>query len=278
MVPVFDLNKLSLLLKDFNKLTGIRISVFDIDYNDLISYPENMPPVCSLIRASEKGSAACRKCDRKACELSANQKKMRIYRCHAGFTEVVSPLFFHGILIGYLMIGHFMEYSDIKACQKAVIARCKELELSDDVVLKALEEQKPFTRSHIISAARILQAVSYYVVFEQLATIIDEDMDTRLNHYIESHLDSDLSVPTICRDLNISKSQLYKVSTGLYGGGIATQIRTMRIERAKKLMLENPSMSVADIAAACGFSDSNYFITVFTKETGITPGRFRKLP
>jgi AraC-like DNA-binding protein len=50
----------------------------------------------------------------------------------------------------------------------------------------------------------------------------------------------------------------------------------MRIEKAKKLLRENSEYNVSEIADQCGFCNYNYFITVFRRETGTTPRKYRK--
>ena len=48
-----------------------------------------------------------------------------------------------------------------------------------------------------------------------------------------------------------------------------------RIDEAKRLLEEN-SLSVADIAEVCGFRDPCYFSTIFRKYAGVSPAAFRK--
>jgi len=76
--------------------------------------------------------------------------------------------------------------------------------------------------------------------------------------------------------LKIGKTQLYSLSKQLYGSGIAQKIRDLRIEKARQLLKERPDMSVNAVAEACGFSDYNYFISVFSRLSGKSPARFRK--
>ena len=47
-----------------------------------------------------------------------------------------------------------------------------------------------------------------------------------------------------------------------------------RMEQAKRL-LGNPTMPVADVAAAVGFNDPSYFTRVFKKQEGISPSEYR---
>ena len=66
MITVFDLEKLENLLRDFYKITQIRITVFDADLNELVSYPQSVAPYCKVIRSTAKGLQACVECDRRA--------------------------------------------------------------------------------------------------------------------------------------------------------------------------------------------------------------------
>ena len=42
------------------------------------------------------------------------------------------------------------------------------------------------------------------------------------------------------------------------------------------MLLSDPKQSVGDVCVAVGFEDQSYFIKVFRKYTGVTPGKFRK--
>ena len=48
-----------------------------------------------------------------------------------------------------------------------------------------------------------------------------------------------------------------------------------RVEAAAKLLRSSQGHSITDIAFECGFQSSQYFATVFRRETGRTPGAFR---
>ena len=106
MVSVFDLDQLSKLLKDFYEISHIRITVFDENRKELISCPTKVAPYCGVIRGTLKGMEACMACDRQACEAAAQKHGTYIYRCHAGLTEAVTPLYVREVLVGYLLFGH----------------------------------------------------------------------------------------------------------------------------------------------------------------------------
>ena len=52
MISVFDLEKLRGILKDFYEISHIRITVFDENRNELVSYPTAVAPYCAVIRGS----------------------------------------------------------------------------------------------------------------------------------------------------------------------------------------------------------------------------------
>ena len=60
-----------------------------------------------------------------------------------------------------------------------------------------------------------------------------------------------------------------------FGISINRFLTQTRIEQAKKL-LASTDASVYHIAVACGFPDQSYFSRVFTRETGLPPGKYRK--
>ena len=112
MISVFNTTKLRDLLKDFYQITHIRITVFDENCTEIVSYPDQVVPFCQIVRSSETGRIACASCDQAACNKAASQRTTQIYCCHAGLTEAVTPLIVQDMLVGYLLFGHVFSYPD----------------------------------------------------------------------------------------------------------------------------------------------------------------------
>ena len=55
----------------------------------------------------------------------------------------------------------------------------------------------------------------------------------------------------------------------------AALINQYRLHLAERLLTTQPSLSVTEIAFRGGFEDTSYFIRLFRKEKGITPGKLR---
>ncbi len=60
MISTFNLEKLSSLLQDFYTVTRIRITVFDENFNEIVSYPGQRADFCRLVRPGRKGEGALR--------------------------------------------------------------------------------------------------------------------------------------------------------------------------------------------------------------------------
>lgn len=275
MVSVFDLEQLQSLLQDFHRITNIRITVFDSELNELVSYPENCAAFCSLIRASQQGRAACAKCDRNACAVAARENRTHIYRCHAGLTEAVTPLYVGKVLVGYLLFGHVFGYGSLEEGWEIISRRCSSYPVDMDALKSACGCCTQVSREYIRSAARILHATASHLVQERMATLQEDSTAARLNAYLTAHYTDPITSQILCQKLGIGRSKLYKLSDQLYGCGISQQVRKLRMERAKQLLLDYPEMSIAQIASDCGYGDYNYFITVFSQSAGQSPSAYR---
>lgn len=275
MVSVFDLDQLQSLLKDFHRITNIRITVFDPDLNEVVSYPENCAPFCALIRSSIQGRAACARCDRDACAAAVQGKRTHIYRCHAGLTEAVTPLYVGNALVGYLLFGHVFGYESPETGWEVISRCCSGYPVDPDALREACGSCPHVSKDYIRSAARILHALASHLVQERMATLREDSTAGRLNALLTDRYTQAITAQTLCRELGISRTQLYRLSDQLYGCGIQQQLRKLRMELARQLLLEHPEMRIAEVATRCGYTDYNYFITVFSQFYGRSPGLYR---
>ncbi len=95
-------------------------------------------------------------------------------------------------------------------------------------------------------------------------------------HYIQIHLHEQLSLQQIADAVKISKSYLcrtFKAETGVL---LSDYIQQKRVEEAIYLMTHT-DMTIATISEYLHFSTQSYFISVFKKHYGVTPGLYRKL-
>ena len=84
------------------------------------------------------------------------------------------------------------------------------------------------------------------------------------------------TVELLAKKMTMSKSQLLRKLKALTGLSPKQLIQQVRLKKAKEL-LKNPTLSIADVAYAVGFTDPNYFSKVFKKEVGMKATVFRKV-
>ena len=79
-----------------------------------------------------------------------------------------------------------------------------------------------------------------------------------------------------CADeLNVTPTYIWKILKAERGKTFSEYQEEYKIEEAKKLLQTN--LSVADIANELGYTNAQNFIRFFSKGTGLTPGKYRKL-
>lgn len=277
MRPVFDFDKLNALLRDFYRLTQIRITVFDSGFEELTYVPGTNAPLCTLLRASGAESA-CRECDQAACARAASrgQAGALTYRCYAGLMEAIMPFYVDNTLAGYLILGQALAYPSREEAFVAVERRCRRYGIDPSLLREACDRTPLISEDYFRSATHILHAIASYLTLEKMATLKEDRIAERLDSYIHEHFTEPITAQSLCRQLQIGKTQLYSLSKQLYGIGVAQKIRSLRIEKARQLLSQRPDMRVNDVAEACGFSDYNYFISVFSRLTGESPSRYRR--
>ena len=86
---------------------------------------------------------------------------------------------------------------------------------------------------------------------------------------------ADLSLKSIAKQLNVSPAYFSGLFKKECGCTLTDYVNNMRLERAIKL-LRNGERQIQSIAYESGFQDPNYFIRLFKKYTGMTPGQYRK--
>lgn len=277
MISTFNLAKLQSLLKDLHTLSHIRVTVFDDTFRELVAYPEHIAPICQLIRTDPAAAAQCMRCDKHACETAAGRHTPYTYCCHAGLTESIVPLYLGNIVIGYLLFGHILSYDSHESAWEQIKSCCTNYRIDKDALKTLCYEQPVISQDYINSASHILLAVASYLCMERIAFIHQKDLPVQIDEYINTHYTRQIDVPDICAYFQIGRTSLYEIAKQNYGMGIAEHIRHLRIEHAKKLLADQDDLTIADIASKCGFTDYNYFITVFKRLTGVPPRRYREL-
>lgn len=96
-----------------------------------------------------------------------------------------------------------------------------------------------------------------------------------ITDYIESNLDSPLSLEILSRQAGMSKFHFHRIFSAFTGETLYGFILRLRIEKAATLLLLTDKKNLTDIAFSCGFNDSATFSRAFKKHFGISPSSWK---
>lgn len=121
---------------------------------------------------------------------------------------------------------------------------------------------------------RLLQSQHLVQVRDEQAAGSNQSRLHFVLHHIHEHLTEKIAVDQLCRKAYLSRNDFFKWFKEQFGLTPLDYINKERIKLAKQLLV-NRRYSVTEISYQCGFSDVNYFVRLFRKQEGITPGTYR---
>jgi AraC-like DNA-binding protein len=92
----------------------------------------------------------------------------------------------------------------------------------------------------------------------------------------EIYQDEKLNLSMIADMLALSVHQLSELINTQYGYGFSRFVRQKRVEKAKLLLVDEPTISVLSISLMTGFQSQSNFYSAFKEVTGESPGHYRK--
>ena len=93
--------------------------------------------------------------------------------------------------------------------------------------------------------------------------------------YMKNNLEKEITLEDLAELVHLNKNYLVRLFKETYGQTPIKMLIDMRMERGCDLIV-NTSSSIAEVAAACGYTSAAYFIAEYKKHFGITPLRHRQ--
>lgn len=90
---------------------------------------------------------------------------------------------------------------------------------------------------------------------------------------INEHLPEIRTAKDVAQQLYVSREHLSRAFSREMGITLTRYLTLKRIERAKEYLRDG--LAPEEVCSRCGWGDISYFIAVFRRETGVTPGKFR---
>ncbi|SFP59796.1 AraC-type DNA-binding protein [Variovorax sp. OK605] len=100
--------------------------------------------------------------------------------------------------------------------------------------------------------------------------------ERRAKAFLMAHLAGDVSLAEVARECALSRSHFSKAFKQTTGQTPHAWLVSQRVAAARRLLAQ-PELPIAEIAAACGFSDQSHLTRVFSAHVGTSPARWRRL-
>ena len=136
--------------------------------------------------------------------------------------------------------------------------------------LAYMQKQRPeYRRDALVELARAARAQ-----FGLSKPSEQDDFYDKIVNYVKEHYsDPMLSVESICAHFGRSHNTVYSVVKDRSGEGVLYLINTVRLRRAKELLLQ-PGATVEKAAQAVGLSSALALFRIFKRYEGVTPSHF----
>ena len=92
--------------------------------------------------------------------------------------------------------------------------------------------------------------------------------------FVQENFSQPIGRADVAAFLKLHQNHLSRLFSRFSGHSFNRYLLGIRLDHAVQ-MLEDPTHNISEIARACGFTDTNYFVRCFRKEMGQSPTRFR---
>ena len=155
--------------------------------------------------------------------------------------------------------------------------------LSDSALAGRLADNLP--NAYIIVSTESPELLKLLTpVIQELQTMVAEHTEIRqepplveqmLDYLTANYRNADFSLQQMAFDFRLTPAMLSRYFKNHYGRNINDYLNDMKMERARKLLLET-TLSVYEVGLELGYQGPNSFIRRFKATYGITPGEFRQ--
>lgn len=261
------------ILKDFYTVSGIRISIHDMEFNEIYSYPKEATPFCRCIQQSETVRAACLKNDSDAFNRVKENGQLYVYKCHFGLIEAVAPIYHFGTLAGYIMMGQIKESTD---AANSYILNKAQGPIKDSLTARQMVANiRTIDRNLIDAYINIMTVLAEYITSTNRLFSHNDKLPKMVKEYINKNYASKITLAILSHKFGCCNATLTKTFKKEYGISIMTYLTNLRLSKAEEMIIKSRK-SFKEIAVDCGFYDQNYFSKAFTKNYGLSPKKYRE--
>ncbi len=183
----------------------------------------------------------------------------------------------------FLLIKFFTEFKNISERIFSLpingLKRMKDLYNSTEVELVGQRDGFWPCRSR-----SYLMEILYYIVYTYIEALPSPEADSesgdkaefsKITEYLNEHIEEQITLDTLTKEFNINRNKLNDLFMQQASMTCLNYLLNLRMDLAK-ILLTKTELPISEISSRVGYPDSNYFTKVFSKQTGMTPSKFRK--
>ncbi|MBL8993065.1 MAG: helix-turn-helix domain-containing protein [Spirochaetia bacterium] len=253
-----------------------------VNYEDLAGITDEVPALklrpeqhihhgsfCEF--AKQHGSMPiCGKNKEKSKQVARAKKSGFEGSCPLGVWDLAEPVIWENEVVGVFYLGGFLENAGLLPVSGLTYAGPKLPGITDEkkselrrYALHLSDELKLILDEWIRSGQKLgkKKHADFY-----LRAVLD---------YLETHYQEEASIESLAEILRLHPTYLGKLIRGHFEKSFRELLTDTRLGRAKTLLRARRDLGVTEIAHLTGFTDGNYFSTVFRKATGRTPSEYQ---
>lgn len=147
----------------------------------------------------------------------------------------------------------------------------------DETIERIFEIAKQKERGFELEIIGLLHAICAKMsrMSDKLAVLPNEKLEKIKSAmaFIEENYASKITLEQLAASCNLSANYFSRYFTETVGQTPFEYITVYRVEAACEMLADN-SKSVTEICYSCGFNDLSYFIHIFKKYKGVSPGKY----
>jgi len=280
-----DLAKLSVLRK-FSRLAwrlfGVNIALISRDGSRgvCMGNPRNVSRFCKALHRQEGGRQRCMDCDREHLQEAMAQRRPLRYRCYAGLTEFIIPIFVDGDILAFLQCGQVLDTvpkaTDWRRIRTGLLANRLAPDPLEDLFYR-IRVVAPAAQKDLVELLALFGA--YVADSQHQLRLMNESRHSRIvalaRSRINSRFSESLSLDQLARSVHASKRNLVRVFRDETGMTVLQTIHHARIAQACD-HLRRTDLTCAQIAHQIGFGSVQQFNRIFKRLKGMSPSAWRK--
>lgn len=290
MEHIFSIKKWEAVQDSLAETTGMAILMVDYKGRPITKH-SCCCKFCEKVRTDEVLKKYCEKCDSRGGAEAVRENKPYIYKCCFGMVDVAIPIVFKETYLGAIMIGQVRtEHSDLEQIVSLPDNKIIQEKLED--LKDEYEKVRKLSFDEINTVSYMLRDICNYIVERENQYAMGMQEDDFLLHkeheetlknrilemaqkYIKENFENNVTLVETAKNCHVGASHLSRLFIKETGEGFSVFVSNIKIEKAKE-WLETKEWSVSDIGYRLGFNETGYFIRIFKKKVGMTPGMYRR--